>query len=189
VATQVLVVDDLDGSPDAQTFRFGWDGAYYDIDLSEKNATEVASYFKDLIAAGRIAKPGAKLLPAPVFGSGDKSEDTSPPPVKAVEQAKRAPVEEQPSEPEVPTGSQEVPDTEEPDTEEPDAITAEIPPTTSQDARPGPTQPEDRKEQMAAVRAWAARTGRNVAARGRVPKGIIAAYNAANPSLPDVPTA
>ena len=49
----VVVSDDLDGSPDAQTVSFGLDGTAYDIDLSEKNRAEMAQAIAPYIHAGR----------------------------------------------------------------------------------------------------------------------------------------
>jgi hypothetical protein len=48
VATGRLVtrVDDLDGSPDAHTVRFGLDGQAYEIDLTDAHA----QHFRELLA-------------------------------------------------------------------------------------------------------------------------------------------
>jgi len=39
--TIVSIVDDLDGGKATQTVKFGLDGAEYEIDLSDKNATKL----------------------------------------------------------------------------------------------------------------------------------------------------
>jgi hypothetical protein len=53
----VALEDDLDGGPAAQTVRFGFDGADYEIDLSNKNATafrkQLAPYVEHARKAGR----------------------------------------------------------------------------------------------------------------------------------------
>jgi hypothetical protein len=40
---QTTVVDDIDGSPAAETVTFGYQGHDYEIDLSESNATRLRS--------------------------------------------------------------------------------------------------------------------------------------------------
>jgi Lsr2 len=50
---KVVVNDDLDGSPDAQTFRFGLDGATYEIDLAQKNRTKLDKAFASYIEHAR----------------------------------------------------------------------------------------------------------------------------------------
>jgi Lsr2 len=49
----VVVSDDLDGSPDAETVSFGLDGVTYEIDLSEKNRAKLAQVVLPYIQAGR----------------------------------------------------------------------------------------------------------------------------------------
>ncbi len=39
--TRVVLVDDLDGGPAAETVRFALDGAAYEIDLSEQHAAQL----------------------------------------------------------------------------------------------------------------------------------------------------
>jgi hypothetical protein len=55
--TQILLVDDIDGSEAAGTVRFGLDGAEYEIDLS----TEHALALRDVLAeyAGAARRPRA----------------------------------------------------------------------------------------------------------------------------------
>jgi len=57
----VALEDDLDGGPAAETVRFGFDGADYEIDLSEKNASafrkQLAPYVEHARRVGRAAQP------------------------------------------------------------------------------------------------------------------------------------
>lgn len=49
----MVVTDDLDGSPDAVTVAFGFDGNSYEIDLSEKNRVNLEKALQPFIDAGR----------------------------------------------------------------------------------------------------------------------------------------
>ena len=53
MAKSVVTVDDLDGSPNAQTVKFEWDGKHYEIDLSKKN---VAAFEKVLAPYLEVAR-------------------------------------------------------------------------------------------------------------------------------------
>jgi hypothetical protein len=55
MAQKVLVeiLDDIDGSPAAQTVQFGLDGVTYEIDLSDNNAVALRDELAPYIAAGR----------------------------------------------------------------------------------------------------------------------------------------
>jgi len=50
---RVVVSDDLDGSADAETVSFGFDGVSYEIDLSEKNRARLDKAFAPFIEHGR----------------------------------------------------------------------------------------------------------------------------------------
>ncbi len=54
----VALEDDLDGGPAAETVRFAFDGAAYEIDLSKKNAAafrkQLAPYLEHARKAGRV---------------------------------------------------------------------------------------------------------------------------------------
>jgi hypothetical protein len=52
---QVLLVDDLDGGEATETVPFSLDGTAYEIDLSEKNATELRDSFAKYVGAARKA--------------------------------------------------------------------------------------------------------------------------------------
>ena len=66
------VIDDIDGSEDAQTVSFAFDGKSYEIDLSAENKQKLADALAPFIAAGRTtssrssapAKGGRKDLAA-----------------------------------------------------------------------------------------------------------------------------
>lgn len=49
----VLVNDDIDGSPNAETITFGLDGVTYEIDLGKKNKAKLEREFAPYIEAGR----------------------------------------------------------------------------------------------------------------------------------------
>ena len=46
MAKTVMIVDDLDGSPNAETVKFSFDGVSYSIDLSKKNRAAFAKALK-----------------------------------------------------------------------------------------------------------------------------------------------
>jgi hypothetical protein len=57
---QVLLEDDIDGTPGAETVLFSLDGKSYEIDLSEKNAEKLRESFARWIGAGRrVTAPAA----------------------------------------------------------------------------------------------------------------------------------
>jgi Lsr2 len=49
----VVVTDDLDGSPDAETVSFGFDGHSYEIDLGKKNLAKLEKSLQPFMDAGR----------------------------------------------------------------------------------------------------------------------------------------
>jgi hypothetical protein len=51
--TQILYVDDIDGSQADGTVRFGLDGTYYEIDLSKKHADQLAKAIRPYVEAAR----------------------------------------------------------------------------------------------------------------------------------------
>jgi uncharacterized membrane protein len=53
--TQVLLIDDLDGSVADETITFGLDGRAYEIDLSNQNATQLRKALADYAAHARNA--------------------------------------------------------------------------------------------------------------------------------------
>ena len=51
--TQVLYVDDIDGSDAEGTIRFSFDGTDYEIDLNKKHADQLTQAIAPFIAAAR----------------------------------------------------------------------------------------------------------------------------------------
>ena len=51
--TIVSLIDDLSGEEADETVRFGLDGAQYEIDLSEKNATKLRESLAPFVGAAR----------------------------------------------------------------------------------------------------------------------------------------
>ncbi len=49
----VVITDDLDGSPDAETVAFSIDGRSYEIDLGKKNLAKLRKALQPFIDAGR----------------------------------------------------------------------------------------------------------------------------------------
>jgi Spy/CpxP family protein refolding chaperone len=49
----VVVSDDIDGSPNAETVTFGLDGITYEIDLGKKNKAKLERDFAPYVHAGR----------------------------------------------------------------------------------------------------------------------------------------
>jgi hypothetical protein len=56
---QVLLEDDIDGTPGAETVLFSLDGKSYEIDLSEKNADKLREAVSPWIGAGRRVSSSA----------------------------------------------------------------------------------------------------------------------------------
>lgn len=56
---EVVLVDDLDGTPAAETVPFGVDGRYYEIDLSTTNAKALRKQLKAYIGKARTIAPPA----------------------------------------------------------------------------------------------------------------------------------
>ena len=50
---EILLVDDLDGTKAAETLTFAIDGAAYEIDLNEKNATKLRQSLGKYVDNGR----------------------------------------------------------------------------------------------------------------------------------------
>lgn len=58
--TQVLYVDDIDGSEAEGTVRFGFGGTEYEIDLNKKHSDELAKALGPFIAAARKVSSGRR---------------------------------------------------------------------------------------------------------------------------------
>lgn len=49
----IVITDDLDGSPDAETVAFSFDGQSYEIDLGKKNLAGLQKSLQPFMDAGR----------------------------------------------------------------------------------------------------------------------------------------
>lgn len=63
--TQVLFVDDIDGSEAVGTVRFGLAGADYEIDLSREHADQLSAAIQPYIAAARKVTAARKAAARP----------------------------------------------------------------------------------------------------------------------------
>ena len=70
----VIVTDDLDGSDNAETVSFGFDGVTYEIDLAKKNRAKLEKALAPYIEAGRRVPRGGRR---PGGRSGGSSADRS----------------------------------------------------------------------------------------------------------------
>jgi hypothetical protein len=57
---QVVLIDDVDGGPAAETVTFAVDGASYEIDLSAANAARLKDAFAPFVARARKVSKSAK---------------------------------------------------------------------------------------------------------------------------------
>jgi len=56
----VIITDDLDGSPDAETVTFGLDGTKYEMDLGEANRAKLLGALAPFIEAARRVNRGGR---------------------------------------------------------------------------------------------------------------------------------
>jgi hypothetical protein len=68
----VSLVDDLDSSEADETVEFGLDGATYEIDLSEANATTLRDRLADYVAHARRSGGRRRSAPAAAASSGSR---------------------------------------------------------------------------------------------------------------------
>lgn len=87
---QIVIRDDFDGSPDAQTIKFGWDGTEYEVDLSEVHRKEFAEFIEHYI---EVARPVSGKKPKR-DRSGTPSGDRKPGSVRAYESLSPEAIEE-----------------------------------------------------------------------------------------------
>jgi nucleoid-associated protein Lsr2 len=59
-SVSVVVTDDLDGSENATTVSFGFDGVTYEIDLGKRNRARLERALAPFIEAGRRAPRGGR---------------------------------------------------------------------------------------------------------------------------------
>jgi hypothetical protein len=57
---EIVLIDDLDGSPAKETINFGLDGRHYEIDLSADNAKQLRSDLKTYVRKARATAPPAR---------------------------------------------------------------------------------------------------------------------------------
>ncbi|MDR6794749.1 hypothetical protein J2X12_004240 [Pseudarthrobacter oxydans] len=70
--TKIIIRDDLDGSEDAKSYKFGWGDDQYEIDLSDANAKELQDFLGRYIdAAAKVTSrlPRGERSSAPKSGS------------------------------------------------------------------------------------------------------------------------
>ncbi len=60
----MVITDDLDGSPGAETINFGLDGVSYEIDLGQPNRSRFAGALAPFIDASRRVSRGSQRRPA-----------------------------------------------------------------------------------------------------------------------------
>ncbi len=85
---QVLLEDDIDGTPGAETVQFALDGRAYEIDLSEENAARLREALAPWMASGR--RVTARDAGEPRRRAARRSEDTAD--IRAWAQANGIPV-------------------------------------------------------------------------------------------------
>lgn len=75
MAQTVVTTDDFDGSANASTVSFAFDGTTYEIDLSKKNRTALEKALKPWIAAARKTSGRGRRPAARVRRAAAKSTD------------------------------------------------------------------------------------------------------------------
>ena len=68
------LVDDIDGSTAQETVSFALDGVEYEIDLSQKNASNLRQRLDDYVSQGRRTGGRAKRAPAKGRPGADKAD-------------------------------------------------------------------------------------------------------------------
>jgi hypothetical protein len=66
----VVVTDDLDGSPDAETVAFSFNGQSYEIDLSQKSIARLQKSLQPFTDAGR--RPAQRRTAKPARATGPR---------------------------------------------------------------------------------------------------------------------
>jgi hypothetical protein len=72
--TQILYVDDIDGSQADGTVRFGLDGVDYEIDLSKKHADQLAKAIAPFLDAARRVPASRRTVKAVRPARHDQSD-------------------------------------------------------------------------------------------------------------------
>ncbi len=98
MAKKVVLIDDLDGRSQAdETVVYGLDGEFFEIDLSNENASELRDFLSRYVAVSRPvpAKEAARRgAAANGSGNGQASNDYDPAAVRAWAQANGVEVSE-----------------------------------------------------------------------------------------------
>ena len=68
-----MLVDDIDGGEGAETVSFALDGALYEIDLSEQNASSLRKALDEYVSNARKVSGRARRLPKASNGEVDNS--------------------------------------------------------------------------------------------------------------------
>ena len=71
----VVVTDDLDGSPDAETLAFSLDGQGYEIDLSKKNRVKLEKSLQPFMDAGR--RTARRRAARAARGAGSRTDNAA----------------------------------------------------------------------------------------------------------------
>ena len=94
MATKTIItkVDDIDGSPAAESFTFAWQGVKYNIDLSKAHAAEIKADFAKWVAvASRDRSTRAPRKPRAAAAEVKEVATAAPAPAKAARKpAKKA---------------------------------------------------------------------------------------------------
>src|SRR3954452_4293708 len=80
MARQTVTTDDVDGSPDARTLTFSYDGQRYEIDLSPENQEKFRQALAPFLANSRVVEspPPAPNAPTGMLRRLRRSRATSP---------------------------------------------------------------------------------------------------------------
>lgn len=70
----IILVDDLDGSEAVETVTFGLDGAQYEIDLNDKNATKLRKALTPFVGPARRVSKGKTATKRSTNGTPVASE-------------------------------------------------------------------------------------------------------------------
>jgi Lsr2 len=73
--TEIILTDDLDGSPADETVRFGVDGTQYEIDLSKGHAGELRAALAPFVQAARRVAAPRRPARAPARKAGPSPAD------------------------------------------------------------------------------------------------------------------
>jgi hypothetical protein len=74
---KIILVDDLDGGSADETVRFGIDGASYEIDLSNENASKLRDSLKEYVSAARKSSSRGQQQPRARATAGGGSSRNS----------------------------------------------------------------------------------------------------------------